>query len=75
MDRENYGKAKGTWCLTKSRLLPIHRGKSMAQNLRNEIGSKRDLVNNQVPFTTKPELLHKYDTLMKLLAVTKCKEE
>jgi hypothetical protein len=30
---------------------------------------------NQVPITTKPELLHKYGTLMKLLAVTEFKEE
>ena len=36
--------------------------------------SKRDSVINQVPITTKQALLN-YRTLMKLLAVTKCKEE
>ena len=38
------------------------------------ISSKRDLVFNQVPIATKQALLN-YDTLMKLLVVTKCKEE
>jgi hypothetical protein len=36
--------------------------------------SKRDPVINQVPIATKQALLN-YGTLMKLLAVTKCKEE
>ena len=46
----------------------------MAQNLTIGIESKRDLVINQVPFTTKPPLQNN-DTIMKLLAVTKFKEE
>ena len=32
--------------------------------------SKRDLVINQVPITTKPEFQHQYCTQLKLLAVT-----
>ena len=36
--------------------------------------SKRDPVINQVPIATKQALLN-YGTLIKLLAVTKCKEE
>ena len=38
------------------------------------MGSKRDPVINQVPIATKQALLN-YGTLIKLLAVTKCKEE
>ena len=38
------------------------------------ISSKRDLVFNQVPIATKQALLN-YDTFLKLLVVTKCKEE
>jgi hypothetical protein len=54
VDKENYGKAKGTWLLTKSQLLPSDRDEIMTHNLRIGIESKRDLVINQIPFTTKP---------------------
>ena len=39
-----------------------------------KLESKRDPVINQVPIATKQALLN-YGTLMKTLAVTKCKEE